>query len=246
MAPCRGRYPRRRGSCWTAATRSGLGDYDGRSRSCRRRRCRHDRACQADRGKIRFLPPRKLSERENVVAQGAQARKGDLLISIGARLGSAQIAVAAECGYAVLDVFVRPRVAILTSGDELVAVDATPGPGQIRNSNAPMLAALVAAEGGEPWILPTAADSATSLDDALADAAKADLILLSGGVSAGKFDLVEPALERLGARFHFTGVRIQPGKPMVFGNCLPTKVAQKQAYARGVFWGFRAIRSPHT
>ena len=182
-------------------------------------------------GKIRFLPPRKLSERENVVAQGAQARKGDLLISIGARLGSAQIAVAAECGYAVLDVFVRPRVAILTTGDELVAVDATPGPGQIRNSNAPMLAALVAAEGGEPWILPTAADSATSLDDALADAAKADLILLSGGVSAGKFDLVEPALERLGARFHFTGVRIQPGKPMVFGE-LPADQSRAKAGVR--------------
>jgi len=158
-------------------------------------------------GKIRFLPPRKLSERENVVAQGAQARKGDLLISIGARLGSAQIAVAAECGYAVLDVFVRPRVAILTTGDEL------------------------AAEGGEPWILPTAADSATSLDDALADAAKADLILLSGGVSAGKFDLVEPALERLGARFHFTGVRIQPGKPMVFGE-LPADQSRAKAGVR--------------
>jgi molybdopterin molybdotransferase len=133
-------------------------------------------------------------------------------------IGSAQIALAATCGYSVLDVFVRPRVAILTTGDELVAVDATPAPGQIRNSNAPMLAAMVAAAGGEPWVLPTAADNAKALDRALAKASKADMLILSGGVSAGKFDLVEPALARLRARFHFTGVRIQPGKPLVFGE----------------------------
>ena len=85
-----------------------------------------------------------------------------------------------------------------------------------------MLAALVAAAGGEPWVLPTAADNAQALDAALAEAAEADLLLISGGVSAGKFDLVEPALARMGAQFHFTGVRIQPGKPLVFGE-LPRK-----------------------
>jgi molybdopterin molybdotransferase len=81
-----------------------------------------------------------------------------------------------------------------------------------------MLAAMVDAAGGEAWILPAAADTAEALDAALARAAEADLLLISGGVSAGKFDLVEPALERAGARFHFTGVRIQPGKPLVFGE----------------------------
>lgn len=81
-----------------------------------------------------------------------------------------------------------------------------------------MLAALVAAAGGDPWILPAAADNAASLDAALILAADADLFIISGGVSAGKFDLVEPALARRGARFHFTGVRIQPGKPTVFGE----------------------------
>ncbi len=116
----------------------------------------------------------------------------------------------------------RPRVAILTTGDELVPVESEPGPGQIRNSNAPMLAALVADAGGEPWVLPTAADTAGALDAALRRATEADLLVISGGVSAGKFDLVEPALERMGARFHFTGVRIQPGKPLVFGE-LPRK-----------------------
>ena len=109
-------------------------------------------------------------------------------------------------------------MAILATGDELVPVDAIPAPGQIRNSNGPMLAALVAAAGGDPWLMPAAADNAPALDRALSDALQADLLLVSGGVSAGKFDLVEPALARLGARFHFTGVRMQPGKPTVFGE----------------------------
>jgi molybdopterin molybdotransferase len=167
---------------------------------------------------VRLLPTRKVKSGENIVAQGAQARKGDELLPVGTAIKSAQIALAAACGYAAIDVFVRPRVAILSTGDELVPVDSSPAPGQIRNSNAPMLAAMVAAAGGEPWVLPTASDNAQSLYRALALAAEADLLLISGGVSAGKFDLVEPALARAGARFHFTGVRIQPGKPMVFGE----------------------------
>jgi molybdopterin molybdotransferase len=81
-----------------------------------------------------------------------------------------------------------------------------------------MLAAMVVNAGGEPWILPTAADNAEALDDALAQAITADLLLISGGVSAGKFDLVEPALARMKARFHFNGVLMQPGKPTVFGE----------------------------
>lgn len=168
--------------------------------------------------KVLLLPPRKLKKGENIVAQGAQAREGDELLSAGTAIHSAQIALAATCGYASLKVFLRPRVAILATGDELVPVESSPAPGQIRNSNAPMLAAMVAAAGGEPWILPTVADSEKALDRALAKAAEADLLILSGGVSAGKFDLVEPALARAGARFHFTGVRIQPGKPLVFGE----------------------------
>jgi molybdopterin molybdotransferase len=169
-------------------------------------------------GKIRLLPPRTLKPGENLVAKGAQARAGDVLLPAGTAIHAAQIALAAACGFASLDVFARPRVAILATGDELVPVESTPAPGQIRNSNAPMLAALVAEAGGEPLILPTAADTAQALDTALAKAADSDLLLISGGVSAGKFDLVEPALARAGARFHFTGVRILPGKPLVFGE----------------------------
>lgn len=176
-------------------------------------------------GAIRLLPPRTLAKGENIVARGAQARQGDELLPAGSAIGPSQTALAAACGYSRLEVFARPRVAILTTGDELVPVEASPAAGQIRNSNGPMLAALVAAAGGEPLILPTASDRAEALDASLCKIADAGLLLVTGGVSAGKFDLVEPALERAGARFHFTGVRIQPGKPMVFGE-LPGKTTR--------------------
>jgi molybdopterin molybdotransferase len=173
---------------------------------------------EADRRRVRLQATRTLAAGENIVARGAEARAGDQLLAPGALIGAAQIALAAACGAASLAVYARPRVAILSTGDELVPVEAEPAPGQIRNSNAPMLAALVEAAGGEPWVLPAATDSAAALDAALDEAAAADLLLITGGVSAGKFDLVEPALLRRGARFHFTGARIQPGKPVVFGE----------------------------
>ncbi len=150
--------------------------------------------------------------------EGALARKGTALLGPGTLIGAAQIALAASCGATRLTVYARPRVAILSTGDELVTIAAKPKAGQIRNSSSSMLAAMVTAAGGDPWILPIARDTAKSLDAALTRAAVADLLLITGGVSAGKFDLVEPALARLGARFHFTGVRIQPGKPVVFGE----------------------------
>lgn len=165
---------------------------------------------------IRLARGRSLDSGENVVAAGAEARAGDELATPGTRMGAAQIAAAAACGYAALSVFARPRVAILTTGDELVPVDSAPDAGQIRNSNGPMVAALVAQAGGEPDILPTVRDEAQQIEAALRHALSADLLLISGGVSAGKFDLVEPALATLGTQFHFAGVRIQPGKPLVF------------------------------
>jgi len=179
---------------------------------------------------IRLLPPRTIRKGENIVARGAQARKGGKLLPAGSLIGSAQIALAGSCGCTSLNVFLKPRVAILSTGDELVPIRSSPGPSQIRNSSSAMLAAMVSAAGGSPWVLPIARDTAKSLDAALARAASADLLLITGGVSAGKFDLVEPALIRAGARFHFTGVRIQPGKPLVFGELphRPTDLIQNK------------------
>jgi molybdopterin molybdotransferase len=155
---------------------------------------------------------------ENVVAAGAEARAGQELLPRGVRLGSAQIALAAAAGKASVKVFRKPRVAILSTGDELVEVAEKPGPSQIRNSNSYSLAAMVAECGGEPVQLPIAPDEEGKLTELIQEGLKADMLLLSGGVSMGKFDLVEQALKSLGAQFFFTGALIQPGKPVVFGE----------------------------
>jgi molybdopterin molybdotransferase len=181
---------------------------------------------------IRLEPSRTIRKGDNIVARGAQARKGDKVLLAGSLITSAQIALAASCGSTKLDVFLKPRVAILSTGDELVSIGSSPGPSQIRNSSSAMLAAMVSAAGGDPWVLPIARDTAKSLDAALARAAAADLLLITGGVSAGKFDLVEPALIRAGARFHFTGVRIQPGKPLVFCELRPRPTDSVQNQSR--------------
>ena len=155
---------------------------------------------------------------ENVVPPGAEAQAGQELLPRGARLGAAQIALAAAAGKASLKVYRKPRVATLSTGDELVDVAEKPGPNQIRNSNSYSLAALVAESGGEPVQLPIAPDEEGKLTELIQEGLKADMLLLSGGVSMGKFDLVEQALKNLGAQFFFTGALIQPGKPVVFGE----------------------------
>lgn len=154
---------------------------------------------------------------ENIVPAGAEAKAGQELLPKGTRLGPAQIALAAAAGKARVKVFAKPRVAILSTGDELVDVAEKPGPSQIRNSNSYSLAALVAANGGEPVQLPIAPDEEGRLTELVQEGLKADLLLLSGGVSMGKFDLVEKVLKEQGAELFFTGAMIQPGKPVVFG-----------------------------
>jgi molybdopterin molybdotransferase len=187
---------------------------------------------EADGGSVRLVPPRTIAPGENIVARGAQARIGDELLAPGAAIGFAQIAIAASCGCPSLEAFLKPRVAILNTGDEIVPIESQPGPAEIRNSNGPMLAALVRDAGGEPWLLPTAPDNAPALEAALRQASEADLVLISGGVSAGKFDLVEPVMASLGGHFFFTGVRIQPGKPLVFGDIPSTKPNQGESGAK--------------
>ena len=155
---------------------------------------------------------------ENVVPEGAEARVGQELLPAGTRISPAQIALAAAVGKTELMVFRKPEVAILSTGDELVEVGETPGPHQIRNSNTYSLSAQVTAAGGEPRRLAIAPDEEKKLAALLDEGLRADMILLSGGVSMGKFDLVEQALLSRGAEFRFTGAQIQPGKPVVFGT----------------------------
>lgn len=161
---------------------------------------------------------RALRRGENVVSEGAEARAGAELVPPGRLVGTAEVALAASCGYARLAVYPRPRVAVLATGDELVELTETPETWQIRNSNSYALAALVTAEGGEPVRLPIARDTCEDLRQRIAEGREAELLLLSGGVSMGKYDLVEEMLREAGAEFVFTGTRIQPGRPAVFGR----------------------------
>ena len=155
---------------------------------------------------------------ENVVPTGSEAQRGDVLLARGTRMTPAAIAAAAAAGQAEVRVHLRPRVAILPTGDELVEIAAEPGANQIRNSNSYSLAAQVEAAGGEPAQLAIAPDERVALRRLLEEGLAADLLLVSGGVSAGKHDLVEEVLSELGAEFLFTGALIQPGRPVVFGR----------------------------
>jgi len=153
------------------------------------------------------------------VLAGAEARVGEVVVPRGARLGYAELAVAAEVGHARVEVTRRPRVAILSTGDELVPLGGTPGPFQIRNSNNISLAAQVALAGGEPVDIGSAKDDLADLRARIEQGLQSDMLLLSGGVSAGKYDFVEKVLQDLGAEFFFDAVAIRPGKPVVFGWC---------------------------
>jgi len=172
---------------------------------------------------------RRVGVGENFVPRGAEARAGQLLLDRGRRLDHTGVAIAASAGKSRVQVFRKPRVAVLSTGDEVVEIDAAPGPAQIRNSNSYSLAAQVQNAGGEAVRLAIAPDERGRLraliEQALIEQASieeglgCDLLLLTGGVSMGKYDLVEQVLAELHAEFYFTGVKIQPGRPVVFGSC---------------------------
>jgi molybdopterin molybdotransferase len=184
---------------------------------------------QGDRVEIR----RAIAVGENIVPQGAEAKLGERLLSPGVRLDAAAIALASSVGKSHPLVYVKPRVAVLATGDELVDVDVPPAPHQIRNSNSYSLAAQIQAAGGEPLLLPIAPDEPARLRELISDALAADLLLLSGGVSAGRYDFVEQVLGELKAEFFFTGAQIQPGRPVVFGR-LPRAAGSDGRYFFGL------------
>lgn len=183
-----------------------------------------------------FLLPhsgRTLAPGENVVPQGSEACQGDLLLQPGTRLHPDQIALAAFCGFCSVPVYAPPKVAILATGDELVAPSVhwpaneagiqEDNPAihahQIYDSNSSSLAALVRRFGAIPVTQGAAPDRADALASSIRQGLKAaPLLLITGGVSMGKFDLVEDVLATMGAEFFFTGVAMQPGKPVVFGR----------------------------
>jgi molybdopterin molybdotransferase len=156
---------------------------------------------------------------QNIVPRGSEARAGQTILKPGMRLGFAELALAAQVGATQLQCAKRPRVTILSTGDEVVLIDQQPGPFQIRNSNGVSLAAQVRITGGEPVLLGNAADRVEDLGEKIERGLKEDALVLTGGVSMGKYDLVESVLKALGAEFFFDAVAIRPGKPAVFAIC---------------------------
>ena len=155
---------------------------------------------------------------QHVMDRGLEMRAGQVVLEAGRRLRPQELGLLAAVGRTEVRLYPRPRVAILPTGDELVEAVHKPGPGQIRNSNGPMLAAQVLRAGGMPQSQGIARDNVESLRELISVGLEADILLLSGGVSAGKLDLVPGVLQELGVQAHFHKVRIKPGKPLFFGT----------------------------
>jgi len=153
---------------------------------------------------------------QNILPRGREMRAGDVVVAHGSIITPARVGVLASVGRSQVKVL-RPHVAILPTGDELVEPEKTPGPGQIRNSNALMLQALAIEEGATAETLPVAPDEPAQLRAALEGGLGADLLIVTGGVSAGQRDLVPATLEAIGVRPVFHKVRLKPGKPLWFG-----------------------------
>jgi molybdopterin molybdotransferase len=152
----------------------------------------------------------------NVREAGEDVRAGEAVLRAGCALRAVEIGVLASLGRATVAVYRRPRVAILSTGDEVAALGQAVLPGQIRDSNSHTLAALVRRYGGEPQALGVARDTVGELTAALRAAREADLILTSGGVSVGDYDMVKDVLRAEG-RIDIWQVRMKPGRPLAFG-----------------------------
>ncbi len=172
-----------------------------------------DTSSEGDSVVIRAAGPRG----HHVRHPGEDIRSGELVLAHGTRLGPAAVGVAASVGRSLLLVTRRPRVAILSTGNELVEADQAVARGQVVNSNAYVLAAAVVEAGGVPVPLAIARDTPEEIRAAFVEAARADAILSTGGVSVGDFDFVKSVMDDLGVDRRFWGVAQKPGKPLTFG-----------------------------
>jgi molybdopterin molybdotransferase len=169
--------------------------------------------------------PKDLRPGSNFHRPGADVKAGELVLRAGTQLGAAELGLAAALGFAEVDVFRRPRVALLSTGDELVEVGRKPGPGQITDSNRWALLAALREAGVEVRILGIGPDEPEALRRLVVDAlGAADVLVTSGGVSVGTHDLVKPLLESLGT-VHIGRVKLKPGKPFTFATLPDGKLA---------------------
>jgi molybdopterin molybdotransferase len=169
--------------------------------------------------------PASLKPGQNFHAPGADLRAGEHVLAVGQELGAAEIGLAAALGFPRLPVYRRPRVALMSTGDELIEVGGKPGRGQIFDSNRWALLAALSEAGAEVRSLGIGPDQAEALRQRVVDAlAEADALVTSGGVSVGTHDLVKPLLEALGT-VHVGRVKLKPGKPFTFATLPEGKLA---------------------
>src|SRR5437867_6018680 len=165
---------------------------------------------------VRIL--KSVRENEGLLRRGAEAREGETLLKGGRRIGLADLGLLASTGKSRVMVSAKPRVAILATGDELVEVDENPRPGQIRNSNSYTLYTQVLEAGGTPVLLGIGRDNLEDLRSRIRRGLEHDILLVSGGVSMGKYDLVETVFAEFGVEVMFDKIAMKPGKPTVFGH----------------------------
>ena len=175
---------------------------------------------------------------QHVRRAGEDIGSGELVLPAGVMLGPGELGLLAALGRTLVQVHRRPQVAIVSTGDELVAADMAPGPGQIVNSNAHALLAQVTEAGAVGRVLPIAADDRDGIAACFAEAARADVVISSGGVSVGEYDYVRTGLAMLGAVEQFSKVAMRPGKPLQFlllpYGSRPEEAAPRPGLARDV------------
>ncbi len=179
-----------------------------------------DECCQLDQAggiKTVRIDDRGVRPSQNILGRGRSVRRGEPVFQVGRRLSAIDAGLLAEVGRTQVLIHPAPRVAVLPTGSELVPACDVPGPGQIRNSNGPMLCALVSSAGGQPVDLGIARDTESELAHQMNLGLQEDILILSGGVSSGDFDLVPRVLRDLGVEQVFHGVRLKPGRPLWFG-----------------------------
>jgi molybdopterin molybdotransferase len=168
-------------------------------------------------GRVHIDDPR-LQPGQNILRRGREMHSGEVVVRRGSRLRPQELGVLATVGRTAALVVPAPKVAIAVTGDEIVEASQKPGPSQIRNGNGPTLLAQAARAGGVPRYLGIARDNVDSLRSLIEDGLQSPVLVLSGGVSAGKLDLVPGVLQYLGVKPHFHHVSLKPGKPVFFGT----------------------------
>ncbi|MCX5648252.1 MAG: molybdopterin molybdotransferase MoeA [Planctomycetota bacterium] len=166
-------------------------------------------------GRVRIL---RTDPGRNICVRGEDVRKGETVLEVGRVLRPPEIGLLASVGRERVRIVRRPTVAVLATGDELVSVSTVPGPGQIRDANSWSLLACCRRAGVGAESLGVARDTLDHLGDRIARGLKRDVLLVSGGVSVGEWDLVPKVLRDLGVTIHFATVRMKPGKPTLFAT----------------------------